>query len=86
LGITPIYPARSPPGIPSVSLQQNLQKPFVPINPLDDLSVEFQDQVQYTMFGGLLRAEVDRVVLNLDVVLFERLDPSVLVGHARCPV
>jgi len=59
-----------------------VQKPYVRIDPLDDLSVEFQDQPQYTMCGRVLRAEVDRVVLNLDVVLFERFDPSALVAHS----
>ena len=34
------------------------------IDPLDDLAVQLHDQAQHAMRGGMLRAEVDRVILD----------------------
>ena len=41
-----------------------MQQADVRVGAFDDFAVEFQHQTQYAMSGGVLRAEVDRVVAN----------------------
>ena len=36
------------------------------VRPLDDLAVHLQDQSQHAMGGGMLRAEIDRMGIDLD--------------------
>ena len=60
------------------------------IEPLDDLAVELHHQPQHAVRGGMLRAEVDRVVLDLDVArrrvggVGPAFDLVEMIGHWFC--
>ena len=73
-----------------------VEQPDMRIDPLDDLAVELHDEAEHAVRGGMLRAEVDRVVLDRDVarlrvrgvgVVLDLLDRGIDqgVGHWFCP-
>ena len=61
------------------------------IDALDDFAVQLHHQTQNAVRGGMLRAEVDRVILNLDIAdlgifpVKAMFDLVEIVGHWFCP-
>ncbi len=53
------------------------------IDALDDLAVELHHQAQYAMGRGMLRSEVDRVIVNR--IVARRLSDLCFLGHCRSP-
>ncbi|MCY1170752.1 hypothetical protein D9M73_108390 [compost metagenome] len=47
-----------------------VQQADMRVDPLDDFTVQLHHQTQNTVRGGMLRAKVDRVILNLDIADF----------------
>src|SRR5258707_3437662 len=61
-----------------------MQQADMRIDPLDDLAVELEHQSQHAMRRRMMRAEVDRVILNLKVArvrLFARLEMFEIGRH-----